>query len=394
MNAREKDRLVTTSKIASVPVVEETIAHLIAEGRETGLQVVAYLDGKLVVDTWAGLADERSGRPVTADTLFNVYSLTKPVAATALHILADRGIVEYDAPVATYWPEFAQNGKSGVTVRHVLTHRAGIPQMPEGMTPERMCDFNWMTDQIAALTPLAPPGEKALYLSMTFGWIVAAIVNRADPKSRTIGQFVREEIALPLDAPDLWIGLPASELARVAHMTNASPAIPPEMLPPLYAASMPAAVDLVPEVFQRADVAQAEIAGVGGIFTARSCARFWAMLAQGGELDGVRLLSEDLVRTFNAPRENPAEEDTVMFGMPIPLGIAGFWLGADAPPVAAAKHARAICHPGAGNSFGFADPETKLAFAFCHNRMFQPQSISEDSARQVADAVRKHLGID
>lgn len=376
------------------PLVEETIARLIDDGREVGIQVAAYLDGRLVVDVAAGIADPETGRTVTGDTLFNMYSVTKPLAATALHIQVDRGLVDYDARVTEYWPEYGANGKEATTVRDVLTHRAGIPQMPDGVTPETMCDWEWMTRGIAALTPLAPPGEKALYLSMTFGWIVGEIVRRTDPAHRSIGRFVREEIAAPLAAPDLWIGLPDGQLPRVARQIEARPPVPPEHLPPLYTASMPPQVDLVPAVFERPDVRRAEIAGVGGVFTARSCARFWAMLAQGGALDGVRILSESLVRTFNTPRPMSDEPDPVMFGQPVPLGIAGFWLGGEQPPVAAAKHRRAICHPGAGNSIGFADPDTGLAVAFTHNRLQLPYTREDDTALIVSDAIRRQLGVD
>lgn len=383
----------TVSRI-SAPLVDATIGQLIDEEREIGVQVAAYLDGKLVVDTWAGLADTQTGRAVDGDTLFNVFSVTKPLAATALHILADRGLVEYDAPVASYWPEYGVKGKQRTTLRDVLTHRAGVPQMPAGVTPELMCDWGWMTRAIADLEPLAPPGEKPLYLSMTFGWIIGEIVRRADPNGRSLGAFVHEEIALPLNAPDLWIGLPEAQAHRVARLVNAAPPVPPEYLPPLYTASMPPQVDLIPEVFQREDVARAEIAGVGGIFTARSCARFWAMLAQGGELDGVRLLSEKLVRTFNTPRPGANEPDPVMFGMVLPLGIAGFWLGGDQPPVAAAKHRRTLCHPGAGNSIAFADLDQKFALSICHNRMTAPRAREDDTALIIADAVRAQLGLD
>lgn len=375
-------------------LVDQCIARLIDEGREVGVQVAAYLNGELVVDSYAGLADPETGRQVDGDTLFNMYSVTKPMAATALHIQVDRGLVDYDAKVADYWPEYAANGKGATTVRDVLTHRACIPQMPEGVTPELMCDWDWMTSQIANLTPLAPPGEKTLYLSMTFGWIVGEIVRRTDAAGRTIGKFIREEIALPLNAPDIWVGLPDDQFGRVAKQIEARPTIPPEYLPPLFTASMPPQVDLVPAVFERPDVRRAEIAGVGGIFTAKSCARFWAMLAQGGELDGVRLLSEDIVRSFNTPRPMSDEPDPVMFGMPIPLGIAGFWLGGDQPPVAAAKHQRAICHPGAGNSIGFADMESKLAVAITHNRLQGPATREDDTALIIADAIREQLGLD
>lgn len=386
--------MTTTDTLIRSPIVNDTIERLIAEGREIGVQVAAYLDGKLVVDAWGGIADPQSGKPVDGDTLFNMFSVTKPLAATALHIQVARGLVDYDARVADYWPEYAANGKGSTTVRDVLTHRAGVPQMPEGVTPELMCDWDWMIRGIQDLTPLAAPGEKALYLSMTFGWLVGEIVRRTDPAGRSIGRFIREEIALPLGAPDIFVGLPDAEIGRVARLTNAAPPVPAEYLPPLYTASMPPQVDLIPEVFERPDVRRAEIAGVGGIFTARSCARFWAMLAQGGTLDGVRILPADLVATFNTPRPFSDEPDPVMFGMPVPLGIAGFWLGGEQPPVAAAKHRRALCHPGAGNSIGFADPETRLAVAIAHNRMQAPRLREDDTALLLADAIRADLSID
>lgn len=376
---------------AANAVVREAIQKQIKAGKEIGVQVAAYLDGKLAVDTWGGLADPTTGREVDGDTLFNVYSVTKPVAAVACHILVDRGALDYDTPIVKWWPEYGANGKEKTTLRHILTHRAGIPQMPEGVTPEKMCDWNWMTTQIAALKPLAEPGSKALYLSMTFGWLCGELVQRADPKRRSFKQFVRDEIAGPLKAPDLWIGIDDAVVPRIAKGINASPPVPPEYLPPLYTASMPPQVDLIPEVFERPDVRRASIGGVGGIFTARSCARFWAMLAQGGELDGVRVLSKKLVDTFNTPRPNSDEKDPVMFNIPLPLSIAGFWLGGNYPPVASPKYPRAICHPGAGNSIAWADPETKLAVAICHNRMFNASSLEEDSILPIADAVRAGL---
>lgn len=382
-----------TGSTTDSPLVEDAIAAMIGDGREIGLQVCAYLYGELAVDCWGGLADPESGQDVKGDTLFNVFSVTKAVAATALHIQAARGLVDYEAKVTDYWPEYAQNGKQATTVRHILTHRAGVPQMPNGVTPELMCDWDWMTSRIAALEPIAPPGEKALYLSMTFGWLVGELVRRTDPAQRPIGQFAREEIALPLKAPDLWIGLPDSELPRVAVLTNSAPT-DPAMLPPLYTASMPPQVDLVPEVFELSNVRRAAIAGVGGVFSARSCARFWAMLAGGGELDGVRILPADLVATFNTPRADPDEPDPVMFGAPVPLGIAGFWLGERQGIAAPARDRHVIHHPGAGDSIGFADPKRNFAFAFTHNRMQAPQTNADNTALILADAVRAQLGLD
>jgi CubicO group peptidase (beta-lactamase class C family) len=374
-------------------IVQQALDYSTREGGEIGVQVAAYLDGKLVIDAWSGVADPATGRLVDGETLFNVYSVTKAVAATALHILADRGQIDYDAPVVRYWPEYGMHGKARTTVRDVLTHRACVPQMPDGVTPERMCDWDWMTAAIADLEPLAEPGTKTLYLSMTFGWIVGELVRRADPQGRSLGRFVREEIAQPLGISDLWIGIPDAVEPRIAKLTDAMVPVPADYLPPLFLASMPEQVALNPTVFERPDVRRAEVAGVGGIFNARSEARFWAMLAGGGEIDGVRLLSKALVATLNTPRANSEEPDPVMFGFPIPITIGGFWFGGAHPPVTAVQSPRALCHPGQGNSIGWADPDTGLAVAICHNKLFNPASPEEDPLLPIANAIRRALNL-
>ncbi|MFM0670687.1 serine hydrolase domain-containing protein [Paraburkholderia sediminicola] len=383
----------TVQTSTAAAIVQQKLDDATSAGGEIGIQVAAYLNGKLVVDAWSGVADPATGRLVDGETLFNVYSVTKAVAATALHILADRGYIDYNAPVTRYWPEYGAHGKARTTVRDVLTHRACVPQMPDGVTPERMCDWQWMTTAIAGLKPLAEPGTKTLYLSMTFGWIIGELVRRADPQGRSLGRFVREEIAGPLAISDLWIGIPDEVEPRIAKLTDAMVPVPAEYLPPLFLASMPEQVALNPTVFERPDVRRAEVAGVGGIFNARSEARFWAMLAGGGELDGVRLLSKELVATLNTPRANSEEPDPVMFGFPIPITIGGFWFGGAHPPVTAVQSPRALCHPGQGNSIGWADPDTGLAVAICHNKLFNPASQEEDPLLPVARAIRKALNL-
>ena len=373
--------------------VKAAIDRAIVAGVEIGVQVAAYLGGKLVVDTWGGLADVGAARPVAGDTLFNVYSVTKAVAATALHVQVDRGLMDYDAPVVRYWPEYGAHGKQKTTVRDVLTHRACVPQMPTDVTAERLCDWDWMTRAIADLTPLAEPGTKTLYLSMTFGWIIGELVRRTDPSHRSLGQFVQDEIAHPLGITDLWIGIPDAVVPRVAKQYDAMPVVPPEYLPPLFAASMPSQVALSPIVFERADVRRAEIAGVGGIFTARSEARFWAMLAAGGELDGVRILSRKLVKTFYQARSNSEERDAVMFNIALPISLGGYWLGGSYPPVCSVQTSRAICHPGQGGSIGWADPIDNFAVAICHNRLFNASNVEEDAIFTIATAVRYALGL-
>jgi CubicO group peptidase (beta-lactamase class C family) len=369
--------------------VRAAIRAAIDAGHEEAVHIVAYHRGAKVLDVWDGLADPARGKAATADTLYNVYSVTKAVAATALHIQAEKGLVDYDAPIADYWPEFAQNGKAAATVRHALTHRAGVPLMPEGVTPELMCDNDCMVSAIAAMEPLAPPGEKTLYQSMTFGWIIGEIVRRSDPAMREFGRFVQEEIAAPLGLADLWIGIPDHVADRVAVMSNRNENDPPPPEATLYARSMPWAVDLVPRVFGRPDVQRACIAGVGGIFNARDEARFWAMLAQGGELDGVRLLSAERVASFSNIRDNGDEPDPVMFGVPIPLSVGGYWLGGHR-----ISSPRAIWHPGAGGSLGWADPDQQLAVAVCHNRMFNARDIESDPILPISKAAVAALGLE
>jgi CubicO group peptidase (beta-lactamase class C family) len=369
--------------------VRAAIRAAIDAGHEEAVHAVAYHQGKMVLNVWDGLADPANGTHATAETLYNVYSVTKAVAATALHIQAEKGHVDYDAPIADYWPEFAQNGKASATVRHALTHRAGVPLMPEGVTPEHMCDSDWMASAIAAMEPLAPPGEKTLYQSMTFGWIIGEIVKRTDPNHRDLNTFVQEEIAAPLGLADLWIGIPGAVANRVAVMSNRNENDPPPPEATLYARSMPHAVDLVPRVFGRPDVQRACIAGVGGIFNARDEARFWAMLAGGGEIDGVRLLSADRVAHFSNVRDNSDEPDPVMFGMPIPISVGGYWLGGHR-----VSSPRAIWHPGAGGSLGWADPEQNLAVAICHNRMFNAHDPKDDPILPISKAIISALGLE
>lgn len=369
--------------------VRDAIRRAIESGDETGLHVVAYHRGRKAIDVWDGLADPRRGIPVGPDTLFNVYSVTKAVAATALHIQADRGLVDYDAPIASYWPEFAAAGKQGATVRHALTHRVGVPQMPDGVTPAMMCDWDRMAAAIAALPPLAPPGERTLYQSMTFGWIVGEIVRRSDPAGRDFRRFVLDEICAPLALADLWIGIPDAAEPRVAIMSDRNAGDPPPPLATLFAQSMPPAVALVPPVFERPDVRRACIPGVGGIFNARDEARFWAMLAEGGALEGVRLLSAERVAAFSTGRDNGDEPDPVMFGIPIPISVGGYWLGG--PRVTSP---RAIWHPGAGGSIGWADPDNRLAVAICHNRMFNTRDPAADPILPITRAIVAELGLE
>src|SRR5579885_1523312 len=283
-------------------IFAQAIDSSIRDYGEAGLHVAIYHDGELVVDVWGGIADTASGRKVERDTLFPVFSVTKAVTATALHIQAERGLVEYDQPIARYWPEFAAQGKDKTTVRDALSHRTGIPQMPEGATPELMADYEWMVDRLARMKPWFEPGTTNAYHCYTFGWIIAEIVRRTDAKKRPFGTFVQEEICAPLGIEDIYIGIPGAVEPRVARLID-----PPDMqMPPdaPFFKCIPPQVGCFEAVFGRPDVRRACIPGAGGIMNARGVARMFAMLANEGELDGVRLLSPQRVRAFSSPRPN------------------------------------------------------------------------------------------
>ena len=375
-------------------IVLDAIDLAIGERGEIGVQVAAYLDSELVIDAWGGMADETTGQKVDGDTLFPVFSNIKAMTAVALHIQAERGLVDYYSPVANYWPEFGKHGKDKGTVYDALTHRIGVPLMPVGVTPELMCDWDWMVEQIADMHPLFEPGTRSGYMAYTFGWVVGEIVRRTDPKNRPFGSFIQEEICQPLSIDSLWAGIPPEVEPRVAALTNlppvppGAPGIPPDSL--RFRAS-PHEVATTQEVFGRSDVRRACIPGAQGIMNARSQARFYAMLANGGELDGVRLLSKDRVRTFDVPRP-PCDYDPV-HGVPHNGTIGGLHFAGSPGMGAMGTSPRAFGHNGAGGSLGWADPEHRLAVAIHHNRMVPHGPPEESPLTPIGGAVREALGL-
>jgi CubicO group peptidase (beta-lactamase class C family) len=351
--------------------VQQRLEELVREGTEVGLQVAAYVEGELALDVWAGLADEATGRPVDGETLFTVFSATKGVAATAIHMLADRGALEYDAPVARYWREFAARGKHSITLRHVLSHRAGLARLPGGVTTETMADWSAMTDAIAAMEPEWAPGSRTLYNGMTFGWILGELVRRVD--GRDMRLFVHEEIGRPLGAPDLHIGVDAAEEPRVARLRDAGDG----------ATSVPA------EQWNSSALRRAIVPSAGGLFTARSLARMYAALAGGG----APLLSPVRVRIASARQTPPdqAVESGMVFGL-------GYRLGSTIYPPENPMHAltgrvSVFGHTGAGGSIGFADPERHFAVAVTKNLLRQPVEGRPFPTAALLAEVRAALGV-
>ncbi len=277
----------------------------------------AYVEGVPVVDLWGGTA--RPGQPWASDTRAVLMSLTKGLTALCVQILVDRGQVDLDAPVSTYWPQFAAGGKEAVLVRHVLTHTAGVlsfPGAPEllGLDGTGWDDYDAIADGLAAATPAWQPGTRFGYHALSFGWLLGEIVRRVI--GRRVGVFFREEVAEPLGL-DTRIGTPPAEQRLVAHVRPFSFAGLPPQAEQAYEANQArirdagtlagqafaarngtTIMDRLDEFFNNAHVLGLEIPASNGTSTARSLARLFAMLAMGGELDGVRLLSPQTVRAF------------------------------------------------------------------------------------------------
>jgi CubicO group peptidase (beta-lactamase class C family) len=234
---------------------------------------------------------------------------------------------------------------------------------------ELMGDWDWMVEQLARATPLFPPGTTSSYHSLTWGWLVGEIVRRCDGRRRSLGRFVAEEICAPLGIEDLHLGLPAAAASRVAPLLSEETEV--AETDELRLAVKPPPVALTPEIYNDARVLAAEHPGTGMVANARSVARLFAMLAGGGSLDGVRLLSEDRVRWLLRSRANPEEIDRVT-GRVARIGVGGYWLsgGSASDDAVTGGGSRVLYHPGQGGSIAWADLSTGVAVAFCHNRMF------------------------
>lgn len=372
------------------PRIDEGIAHARRLG-EVGVQAAAYLDGEPIVDTWAGSADPAgSGRMVDGDTLFSAFSVTKGITAALVARLVELGQLDYEARVVDYWPEYGANGKQDTTVRDALSHRAGIPRMPDGVTPEQMCDWDFMTASLERAAPVFAPGTANAYHTLNWGWLVGEIARRADPQRRPFDVLLRDELLDPLGIADVHLGVPDDKLWRVAPVLIPKP---PEPAPvELYEASMPLAV--VPgTVFNRRELRQSVSPGAGGIMTARGIARLFSLLARHGELDGTRLLSEELVLSLAEPRDDAGADDQTL-GVPVLVGARGFWLGGPPPTAypAAGNGERILCSPGAGGSIAWTDLDTGLSAAILHNMMHPDEMFSPDPDvnpfLRLSDAIR------
>ncbi len=319
--------------------------------------------GTPVVDLWGGWADEGRTRPWEHDTIACVFSCTKGLAAVALLVLVDRGVVDLDAPVATWWPEFAAAGKETLPVRYLLTHEAGLAALSRTLPFGSLSDWDLMTDALAAQQPWWEPGVGHGYHGVTFGHLVGEVVRRAD--GRSIGQFVRDEIAGPLGI-DWFLGLPAPEEPRTAQMTIEYPGPgqrtffshwgPDDLGPKAF--GNPPDCNLIEHTNTRAFRA-AEIPAANGHATARALAGFYDALGHG------RLLTPSLVA--DAARPHVEGHDLVM-DAPTRFGL-GFEITDPPAAFSFGPGARTWGHNGSGGSLGCFDPDADVAFGYVMNRM-------------------------
>lgn len=357
--------------------VQQVLDEEVARGARGGIQVAAYLNGELVVDAWAGTADPNSDKPVDGETLFPVFSTTKGITATVIHLLVERGKLNYDDAISKHWPEFGANGKGAVTVRQALNHTAGLQDVPTGVTLKNCCDWDAVCSEIAASKTSWPAGTRAAYHAVTFGWILGELAHRVD--GRTFSQIVREEIERPLGVEGLYVGIPDAVESRVAILEEANVA---PQAPAYGPRPVPDWMWPLPIWMNRPDVRRACVPGSNGIMKARAVAKLYASLLPGG-VDGVELLPPKRISMATNPK-NAAYDKTSAHPTVWALGYAlNDGLGA-----LENKRQSPFGHGGYGGSTGFADPAKSFAFAYAKNVYGK-----EGFVAPVLEEIRAALGI-
>ncbi len=358
-------------------------AGLFPHPRFGGGALSVYLDGEPVVDVWTGWSDRRGRRRWSADTAPMVFSATKGVASTVVHRLADRGLIDYDAPVAEYWPEFGANGKGAITVRDVMHHRAGLSHL-RGVRKRELLDHHHMEERIAA-APVGRHFGKSAYHALTYGWLLSGLARSVT--GRGMRELMRLEVAAPLNTDGVHLGRPpVGAPTRVAKIIGPQLNIPN----PVFNAVAPAVAALelsaafgsmyfpgVKGVVQRdIPLLDTELPSANGVITARALARMYGAIANGGVIDGRRYLSADRVAMLTGRRSLWPDRNLIVplafhlgfHGLPIPGVLPGFG------------------HVGLGGSFGWAIPDEGLAFSFVHNRLLTPL-VATDQAGFVGTGV-------
>jgi CubicO group peptidase (beta-lactamase class C family) len=356
---------------------------------EIGAAVCFALDGRSVVDLWGGHYDVARTREWEQDTLVNVYSTTKGMTALCAHQLIERGELDIEAPVAQYWPEFAAAGKEKITVRWLLSHKAGLCAVRKPLPKNSLYDWNLMCDALASQEPWWTPGDGHGYHAFTYGFLVGEVVRRITGQS--LGTFFRKNVAEPLGA-DFHIGLAAEHDSRTSDvysvMIGNKPAPAPKPDAPAQGAASAAFAEVAkrmqdPTTMQWAALMNppqdrdavntrawraAEIPAANGHGTARALARIYGALARGGEIDGTRILKPETIA--RATQEEAAGPERLFCGaVPMRFGL-GFVLSDESHRYARlSPNPRAFGHAGGGGSLGMADPDLRIGFGFTMNHM-------------------------
>ncbi|HVJ95687.1 MAG TPA: serine hydrolase domain-containing protein [Acidimicrobiia bacterium] len=364
---------------------------------EVGASVCVTVDGETVVDLWGGTADPATGRPWERDTIGVVWSCTKGATALCAHMLAGRGQLDLAAPVAQYWPEFAQGGKEAITVAMLLSHQAGLPAFREPIPDEGYCDWEFVVDRLAAEEPFWQPGTRNGYHALTFGHLIGEVVRRVS--GQRIGEFFQTQVAGPLGL-DFWMSLPADLEDRVAPTIPALPG-PDDVLPSFYQAALTDPQSLAAMVLMHSGLAlapgwidtrnahAAELPAFGGIANARALAGMYAPLANGGG----ELVTAEQLSAMSAVVSATARDATVLVPTRWSLGFVksidnrrqnpgdqdGVVLSEDA-----------FGHAGMGGSLGFCDPRARLSFGYTMNRQGLTVGIDE-RGQSLVDAVYSTL---
>jgi CubicO group peptidase (beta-lactamase class C family) len=346
---------------------------------EVGASFAVILDGKLKVDLWGGFADAAQTKKWEKDTIVNVFSTTKIMTALCMHILIDRGLIDLDAPVAKYWPEFSQAGKENIPVRYLLSHTAGLPGFDKEIIIDVLYDWNQTVDLLATQKPWWTPGSRSGYHSITFGYLLGELIRRVTGK--TIGVFFKEELAQPLNM-DFHIGLSEEDQLRVAEV------IPPDdsisnfkmfLFKLFFKTTFKVMFNpiILNKDFNSKKWRAAEIPASNGHGNARSIAKVGAIMACGGELDNKQILSFTSIE--NAIKEQINGRDIVIFRQPKSWAL-GFGLSHDIY----LQGPRSFYWSGLGGSYCIMDLEKKLSIGYAMNKM---RLFDEPRGESLAQAV-------
>jgi CubicO group peptidase (beta-lactamase class C family) len=404
---------VSTGEVAGFydPQFERVVSEFVKnfqERGEVGASVSITIEGERVVDLWGGSADPTSNKPWTEDTLTLVWSATKGATALCAHMLVSRGLLDLEAPVTRYWPEFGQSGKENMPVKMLLNHQAGLAALRTPLPPGAFADWDLMVNALAKEEPWWRPGTMHGYHGFTFGWLVGEVVRRVSGKS--LGTFFREEVAQPLGL-DFWIGLPEQYESRVAPAIPAPPPDPNRPMSPMMAAMVdPVALQtlvmfntgghMFPDSegvfgFNLRASRAAEIGAAGGITNARALAGMYAPLANGGSLKGVTLVDRDALARMSAVSSASALDAVILAPTRFSLGYVKTVDNRHVPDCtendSLIMSEEAFGHSGFGGSMAFADPAVRLSFGYAMNRMGEGIGLN-NRGQSLVDATYLSLG--